>query len=307
MPIDPSFLPFATDRRFQTRRPPADLSLDRMRAAADAAMIEATPPPVFAAEDRNLSVSAGTLAFRIYRPHPGERLPFVVFAHGGGFVWGSIDTHDGLCRRLCRETGAAVVSVGYRLAPENRFPVPVRDVHSVLAHLCDHADGFGLDHERFALCGDSAGANLVIAATALAQAERRAPRHLGLIYPAVDPTCASASQDEFAAGPILTRDAMRWFWECYLGAGPLDPSAIHAPLAADLSGFPPTTIATAEHDPLRDEGEALADRLRACGVAVEARRFAGAVHAFLSLPVDSQISRDCVGFVSAALRNSLLS
>lgn len=305
MEINPSYLPFATDRRFLARRPPQGVTIEKLRKAADAAMLDPEPVAVSTVEDRQVPIGGRAIELRFFRTDTTGPSPFILFVHGGGFVWGSVETHDGLCRRLCRETRATIVSVGYRLAPETRFPGPVEDVLAALTYLCGNTSALALDRNRFALCGDSAGANLALSATALAMAARLTPKHLCLLYPAVDPSCSSSSHKSYEDGPILTRDAMRWFWECYLGPEPVQSSAIHAPLVANMSGFPPTTIVTAEHDPLRDEGAILAQHMRGHGVEVDLHQIEGAVHGFLTLPAQSSIRDACIRLISTNLTRAL--
>jgi acetyl esterase len=306
MPIHPDYAAFVSDARNTVRPPPAHLSMSRIRAAADAAMYD--PEPVAVHRIRDLVTTAGsrTIPLRLYCPESCGPLPVIVFVHGGGFVWGSIDTHDGICRRLCSASGAAVVSVGYRLAPETRYPGAVLDVLAALSDLRFRATQLGLDMDRYALCGDSAGGNLALAATAQELLDRRRPSHLGLIYPAVDPGCDSDSHHTFHEGPVLTRAAMKWFWSCYLDGSATDETIIHSPLQAHLTGFPPTWIGTAEIDPLRDEGEALARHLAASGVTVEVQRYRGAVHGFLSLAVGTDLRDMCIRDLAQAQRTAFL-
>jgi acetyl esterase len=200
----------------------------------------------------------------------------VVFAHGGGWVLGDLDSHDRLCRRLARDLGSDIVAVGYRRAPEHRFPAALDDVVDVLRWA---AGRWG----TVAIAGDSSGGNL--AAAALLSAPEVEIGAALLVYPVLDARMASLSYAENAGGWFLTADLMRWFWRCYLadddGRSPLASPA----LAADdqLAAFPPTVIVTAERDPLRDEGDAFAARLAATGVDVDHVRAAGLFHSFFSL------------------------
>lgn len=261
--------------------------MEMVRNVADKAMAQGVSPEMADVRDLDIAVDERAIPVRHYRPYETGTLPAIVFCHGGGFVWGSIDTHDGLCRRLAAVTGASVFSVGYRLAPETRFPGPVEDVFGVLRTLIGRADQIGVDPDAFALCGDSAGGAICASVAALAVRSGLSLRHLGLFYPALDPACDSASQHAFANGPLLTKAAMEWFWSCYLGSGedqtdvPL-PNDVH-----DLSKFPPTTIATAELDVLRDEGADFAKRLIDAGIETEITCHSGMIHGFLSLPVTS--------------------
>lgn len=234
----------------------------------------------FAGEERSIPV-------RQYRPRGAGSLPAIVFCHGGGFVWGSIETHDGVCRRLAAATGASVFSVGYRLAPETRFPGPVEDVLHVLQTLRGRADEEDIDPSAIALCGDSAGGAICVSVAAVAAQSGLPLRHLGLFYPALDPACSSPSQHAFANGPLLTRAAMEWFWSCYLGSGKPRGNVPLPGEVPNLSGLPPTTIATAEFDILRDEGAQFAKRLNDSGIDTELTCHPGMIHGFLSLPATS--------------------
>lgn len=227
---------------------------------------------------------AGRLPVRIYQPAPGSLLPLVVYFHGGGFVTGSVAVADRPCRLLARAARCVVASVEYRLAPETPFPGPLEDAVDATRWLAAHAEEFGADPERLVVAGDSAGGNLATAAVQeIVAAGGPSVDHQLLIYPTLAPTRTSDSASLVANGEgyMLTRGSLDWFWDHYLAdpADGLDPRA--APLrAADLTGMPATTIVVAEFDPLRDEGLAYADRLRAAGVDVEVHRVPGALHGF---------------------------
>lgn len=247
-------------------------------------------PPIPGAvmhEVRELRVAGaeGELDARLYRAQDRQDLPLLVFFHGGGFVMGTLDTHDNLCRALASQTGAVVVSVAYRLAPEARFPAAPLDCYAATCWLVAHAHELGVDGSRLALAGDSAGGNLALAVSHLA-AQRQGPtiRHQCLFYPVTDAACDSASYRDFAEGYFLTAAMMGWFWQLYGAGESLIEDPLASPLRApDLSGMPPTTVITAEFDPLRDEGEALATRLQAAGVPVQVQRCEGMIHGFISM------------------------
>jgi len=220
--------------------------------------------------------NAGDVPVRRYQPAARLSERVVVYAHGGGWVLGDLDSHDRLCRRLARDLGSDVVAVGYRRAPEHRFPAALDDVISVLRWA---AGRWG----TVAIAGDSAGGNL--AAAALLSAPDVEIGAALLVYPVLDARMASPSYTENAEGWFLTADLMRWFWRCYL-AGDDGRSPLASPaLAADdqLAAFPPTVIVTAERDPLRDEGNAFAARLAAAGVDIDHVRAAGLFHGFFNL------------------------
>ncbi|MFZ6047717.1 alpha/beta hydrolase [Pseudomonas sp. CR3202] len=260
-------------------------------------------------EVRNLPLAGaeGELDARLYRPEDRNDLPLLVFFHGGGFVIGNLDTHDNLCRSLARLTGAVVVSVAYRLAPEHRFPAAPHDCYRATCDLVERARELGFDASRLALAGDSAGANLAIAVSRLAQI-RKGPRIAWqcLFYPAIDARCDSASQHEFAEGYFLTREQMRWFWEQYLPRAEQFDDALASPLRAeDLAGLPPTTLLSAEYDPLRDEGEAFARRLEQAGVKVRLERCEGMIHGFVSMAAFVARAQAALESAAADLRHAL--
>jgi acetyl esterase len=243
-------------------------------------------------EERPIDGPAGPLRVRLYRP-PGAAAaarPLIVFFHGGGWVICDLDTHDAACRRLCLGSDAVVVSVDYRLAPEHRFPAAADDCAAAARWAVANAHALGADPRRVVLAGDSAGGNLA-AVVALDLRDAGGPSVAGqlLLYPVTDhPMAGHASYDAFADGFGLTRDAMVWFWDHYLG-GPLDAARAAAlparavPLrATDLRGLPPAMVLTAGHDVLRDEGEAYARRLRDAGVDTVFERHAGMHHGFFN-------------------------
>lgn len=248
---------------------------------------------------------------RVYRPRAGAVLPLVVLLHGGGFTIGSVETHDHLARRIARDVEAVVVSVDYRLAPEHPFPAAVDDSWTALRWAIAQAQQLGIDPARVAVAGDSAGGNL---AAVLAQEARAAGgpsiAFQLLLYPVTDGAREFPSTVENAEAPVLTRQSMEWFSAQYAGAA--DPAVVAdaparlAPLqASDLSGLPPAFVATAGHDPLRDDGEAYAAALQAAGVSTVVRRFDELVHGFVSYDT---VSPACVAALDeclAALRTGL--
>ena len=263
-------------------------------------------PPVHAVRDLALKGAGGELAVRLYTPSAAANLPLIVYFHGGGFTICTLDMYDDLCRTLTNASGCAVASVDYRLAPETPFPGPVEDCYLALKTLAAQARELGLDPARLAVAGDSAGANLATV-TALLARDRAGPalRYQALIYPCVDPACASASQQELASGYMLTRESMLWYWEQYLKSAGDAHNPLAAPALADLKGLPPATLITAEFDPLRDEGEDYASRLRAAGVPVLARRYLGMIHGFVSMPYLTPMANRALADVAADVRAAL--
>jgi acetyl esterase len=229
----------------------------------------------------------GDLPARIYRPDRTGPVPTVVFFHGGGFVIGDIETHDNQCRALCRGSDSVVLSVDYRLAPEAPWPAAVDDCYAALVWAADHVGELGGDADRVAVAGDSAGGNLAAVVTHLAR-DTGQPKLAAqlLIYPAVDfvdDESSYSSRLENAEGYFLTADDMRWFREHYLGASSDWRDARLSPMHGTHAGLPPAVVATAEFDPLRDEGEAYAEALRVAGVTVDARRYDGMIHGFFDM------------------------
>jgi len=279
------------------------LDVTTYRSFADQGM---AGEPVALAEVRELRL-AGELPARLYRPSAEAGLPLLVFFHGGGFVAGTIDTHDDLCRRLAQATGAAVASVGYRLAPETRFPGPADDCYRATCELVERAAELGVDASRLALAGDSAGGNLAIAAARLlSQRGGPRPNALCLFYPVTDQSCGTASYREFAKGHFLEASMMHWFWRQYLGQWPAPLDVLASPLhAADLGGLPPTLLLSAEYDPLRDEGEAFAERARAAGADVALVRAEGMIHGFASFAPFAPRAAAYLAEAAAWLRGNL--
>ena len=272
------------------------VSPERARAGARHLTTLSTrnPEPVAEVTDRVIATAAGGLPIRLYRPigvpeGDSPALPVVVFFHGGGYVLGDLDSHDGLARALANGSQSTVISVDYPLAPEHKFPAPVDAGFAATSWIARHADDLGVDATRLAVAGDSAGGNLatVVALKARAAGAPRISFQL-LIYPDVDFRRTNRSITEFAGKyGNVTREAQGWFMDHYLSdeAQKLDPS-VSPLLEPDLSGLPPAFIITAEYDALRDEGEQYAARLAAAGVPVTLKRYDGMIHEFLRHPFD---------------------
>jgi acetyl esterase len=248
-----------------------------------------SPPPVAVAdvEDRSVHAPEGhEIPVRIYRPRTGTPLPAVVFFHGGGWVLGSLDGYDSTCRRLALEADCVVVSVDYRLAPEHKFPAAPDDALHVTRWVAATAAALGIDERRVAVAGDSAGGNLA-AVTCVRLRDGGGPQAVAqlLIYPVVRHYLpATGSMLENGEGYLLDRAAMAWFTDHYLGAQS-DRTHPHyaVALTPDLSSLPPALIITAEYDPLRDEGEHYAQRLREAGNRADTLRFDGMIHGFFGM------------------------
>jgi acetyl esterase len=265
--------------------------------------------PVAAVEDLAIPGPAGDLPGRVYRPDATTPVPTILFIHGGGFVIGDLDTHDNQCRTLCRDVGAVVLSLGYRLAPEAPFPAAVEDCVAAVAWAAAHIGELGGDPERLAVGGDSAGGNLAAVTARLTRNADGPPLAAQLlIYPTTDLRDGDdryPSREQNAEGYFLTRADMNWFHANYLGQGDPEDPRLSPVLAGDLAGLPPAVVVTAEYDPLRDEGEAYADQLRAAGVEVASERFAGTIHGFFRWLAATGEAHRAVGEVGAALRAAL--
>jgi acetyl esterase len=304
--------------------PQARFVLDQMAAQGGLELIDLSPTEArqmfekmklpFPAEsvasvaDRTVAGPSGPIPVRVYRgtsaPTPA---PAIVFFHGGGWVIGSFETHDNFCRALANRTQTVLVAVDYRLAPEHRYPAAADDCYAVARWVAEHGDEIGADGARIAVAGDSAGGNLS-AVVALMARDRGAPRlrHQVLIYPVTDPDFERASYRENAEGYMLTREAMRWFWDHYVPDAARRGEAYASPLRAEkLAGVAPATVVTAEFDPLRDEGEAYAERLRDAGVPTTLTRYDGQIHGFAAMFEIFDQGKAALAQIAEALRGAL--
>jgi acetyl esterase len=244
------------------------------------------PEPVATVRDERVFVDGGHVGIRIYRPDVSGLLPVLVYAHGGGFVFCDLDSHDGLCRNLANLIPAVVVSVGYRLAPEHRWPTAAEDLYAVTRWVSEHAGELGADAQRLAIGGDSAGGNLA-AVTALMARDRGELSITAqlLLYPVIAAEFDTDSYRRFGAGYYNPREALQWYWDQYVPQ-PSDRSHPYAsPLCGLLEGLPPAVMVLAGCDPLKDEGLAYADALRDAGGTVQQLFFAGGIHGFMTMPM----------------------
>jgi acetyl esterase len=273
------------DRIRRARRPALHtMQPAQARAAYEAAaeVLELPRAALPRVEDFAIPAADGTpLAARLYAPSR-ERLPWVLYLHGGGFTIGSLRTHDSLCRQLARRSAAAVAALDYRLAPEHRFPTAVDDAWGALLWLARHAATLGLDTARIAVAGDSAGGTLA-AVCALHARDIGLPLALQLlITPGTAEHLDSASQHLFADGFLLDRIAIEWFFDHYIDKARRADWRF-APLNAEVDGVAPACIVLAECDPLVDEGIAYGDKLRAAGVPVQLELYRGVTHDFIKM------------------------
>lgn len=264
---------------FHTLTPPAA----RAAYEAGAEILEPPRAPLARVEDIRIPAADGTrLPARLYAPSRGA-LPVLLYLHGGGFTIGSLETHDSLCRQLALRSGAAVVALDYRLAPEHRFPCAVDDAWAAMHWLAHHADTLGLDGSRLAVGGDSAGGTLAAACAIHARDTGLALRQQLLITPGTTAHADTPSHREFAHGFLLDAESIAWFFDQYIAHADRDDWRF-APLNADdLDGVAPACIVLAECDPLVDEGVAYADRLRLAGVPVEFELVRGVTHDFVKM------------------------
>ncbi len=287
MPLDPQA------KTFLEQSPPAPpfphdvASINEIRNLT--ARLEGEPEPVARVEDRVVPGSgAGVeIPVRIYWPagtdeSTSPKAGFVFF-HGGGWVLGNLDAYDHLCHALANAGDCVVVSVDYRLAPEHRFPAAAEDCYDATVWTAQHADELGIDAERIAVGGDSAGGNL--AAVVSLMDRDRETSHIAyqvLIYPITDANLQTPSYTENGEGYFLTTERMAWFWELYLSDQSEASNPYAAPLQAEsLANLPPAYVMTAQFDPLLSEGDAYADRLEAAGVPVERELYEGQIHGFV--------------------------
>ncbi|MEO5838251.1 MAG: alpha/beta hydrolase [Acidimicrobiales bacterium] len=302
MPLDPCFrsLLDSIAERAGVAAPGVD-PVAAARAGVGAMFTHAAAPAVQVV-DRTIP---GDIPVRIYMPdNAGDALPMVVLFHGGGFIAGSPDSHDGGARELCAQADAIVVSVDYRLAPEHKFPAAADDCHAALLWTAAHAAELGGDATRLAITGDSAGGNLA-AAVALMNRDRGGPPLAlqALVYPVIDPSCATPSAVANGEGYLLTTASMKWMWSLYVNGAEDYANPYAAPIAAaSLAGLPPALVITAEFDPLRDEGEAYGRALEAAGVPVTISRYDGMIHGFASCFDITPRAGEATGEIADALK-----
>ncbi|GAA1915163.1 alpha/beta hydrolase [Nocardioides hwasunensis] len=279
MALDPDLAAFIVDVEARRGRPVWEVSIPEARAQMRALRVDSVRPEDVVQVGAVTDSAVAGLPARLYRPAEADGpVPTVVYFHGGGWFRGDLDTHDQVVRRLVRDTGAVFVSIDYRLAPEHPWPAAAEDAVRVVSWVGDRLAELG-GSEVLAVAGDSAGGNLAAIAT---QALRERVHAQLLVYPATDLLGPHASYDEFATGYLLTAEMTDYISSLYFsGEAPAPEDARHSPLYGDLAGLPPTVVATAEYDVLRDEGEAYAAALSAAGVHVDAVRHPGMIHGFL--------------------------
>ncbi len=287
---------------------PEELTPAQIRSAFNNnRMLPASVEPVGRAYHLQIPVDGAMITLRVYQPVGDGPFPVLLWMHGGGWVVGSLEENDGVCRRLCKEAGAVVVSVDYRLAPEAPFPAAAEDTYAALCWVAANGDKLNADTSRIAVGGESAGGNLAAVASLISR-DRGGPAitFQVLISPVVGtPADGRPSYQEFAEGYFLTKDSMEWFFQHYpRDAADLDNPYLVPLRAKDLSNLPPALVITAECDVLRDEGEEYAARLTEAGVPCELVRYEGQLHGFFALFPDGLLSDTVASHqrVAAALR-----
>ncbi|MFN8215351.1 MAG: alpha/beta hydrolase [Solirubrobacterales bacterium] len=295
-------------RSYTNGLPPAEARAMNRRGAA--ATQRPRPIPMARVDGLEIATAAGTLPARHYVPRGipgGTPPPLLVYYHGGGWVVGDLDTHDGVCRFLAAAAGIAVLSIEYRLAPEHPFPAPIEDAWAAYAWAVENAATLGADPARIAVGGDSAGGNMAAVVCRRARDEGApAPAMQLLIYPVTDSAEDPRSRLLFADGFLLTKGDMDHFEGFYVGPGTeADHPDISILKAPDLSGLAPAYVATAGFDPLRDEGEAYAIRMREEGTRTALRRYPGLIHGFANEAEISRSSRAAMFEIAGALRMGL--
>jgi acetyl esterase len=264
--------------------------------------------PLASVRQTTVAGADGQLPARLFSPlqAPAQPGPLVVYYHGGGWVAGDLDTHDQPCRLLARSSGASVLSVAYRRAPEHPYPAPVEDALAAFRDAADRAGELGADPQRIAVAGDSAGGHLAaVTAQLCARDGGPAPAFQLLIYPVTDCLRVSRSRELFAEGFILTKEDMDWYEEQFLGDADRSDPRVSPLLAKALQGIAPALVVTAGFDPLRDEGEAYGQALRQAGVEVVARRHPGYVHGFIHGLAAGSGPREALAEMGGVLRAML--
>lgn len=280
-----------------------ELSPEDARAGYQMMHADLTKVAVETVED----LDAEGIPVRIYRPSDADNLPSIVFYHGGGWVIGDLETHDAPCRMLAQACNAVVVAVDYRLAPEAKFPGPVNDAYTALEWVASNAQALHIDPNKMAVAGDSAGANLATVMCIKSRDEGGpSVKHQLLIYPVTDGAMDTVSYTENGEGYMLSKDTMTWFFGHYADVSDRQNPWVSPIRAESLAGLPSATVITAEFDPLRDEGEAYAAKLKAAGVNTLLKRFDGQVHGFFTMTDMMPEAAEAVALCASELKTALL-
>jgi acetyl esterase len=311
MPLDPLVKAFLDQAAAMPRPKMWDMPLGAVRHsfAAFMAMVGPQGVPVGRIENSTFPGPAGPVRLRSYAPvgAGSEALPTLVYFHGGGFVVGDLDTHDGLCRLLVAEGGFRVVAVDYRLGPENKWPAPLEDAFAAIRHIFDNAAALGIDAGRIAVGGDSAGGHLAAAVTQRAR-EKGGPALAFqlLLFPGTEFTTDTSSMNKYAVGYFMEKQSIEWFYSQVLPKDADRNSPGVSPLkAADFAALPPAYVMLGGYDPLHDEGLAYAEKLRAAGVPVTIADYTEMVHCFVYLQTVLPQAHEAMSAAAQAVAKAL--
>ena len=309
MPIDPQLKPIleGANAPDAPRMETLDVSSARKVAVAMVAAMAGPSIEIGSVENWTIPGPRGEIPLRIYTPEGEGRKGVLVYFHGSGFVLYNLDSHDAECRALAQRAGVIVVSVDYRLAPEHKFPAGPEDSYAATCWVSEHATELGADPARIAVGGDSAGGCLAAVVCHMAR-DRGGPelRFQLLLYPVTDCRAGHPSMQENAEGYLLTRAQMLWFIDHYLRSPEDANDPLCSPLLAkSFEGLPPALVVTAEFDPLRDEGESYAEKLRGAGVPVTLHRYDGMIHGFFQMTALLDAARASMDEAASALRDAI--
>lgn len=307
MALDPQAKFFLEQMEAAGAPPMSSLSPEEARLTTDFSALAGNAETVGKVENRTIPGPGGEIPVRIYTPEGEGPFPSLVFYHGGGWVIGDLDTVDVPCRLLANRANCVVVSVDYRLAPEHKFPAAADDAYAAAKWVVENGPSIQVDSSRVAVGGDSAGGNLAAVVSLMARDKNEISlAYQLLIYPVTNHSYETVSYGDNADGYLLTKDSMIWFWDHYLRDAEDGKNPYASPLQAeDLSGLPPALVITAEFDPLRDEGEAYAQRLKEAGVQVEDTRYNGMIHGFFWMPGALEQGMQAVNQAANALKRAL--
>jgi acetyl esterase len=305
MTLHPALRELIDEKLANTTEPQWRLPLEEVRASFRALWspsMTGAPVEVASVENRTVDTDAGAVRVRVYTPEADGPVPIMMYFHGGGYVKGGLDETDAFCRRLARTTGYIVVSVDYRLAPEHPFPAALDDANQCSLWAYENAESLGGTKDSFSVCGESAGGNLAAVVCLLARSGSEIEvRRQVLLQPVVDFTLSFPSIGMPASECLVPREDLAWYYEEYYSGDTRD-FRVSPIFADDLSGLPPALIITAEHDTLRDEGKAYADRLESSGVPTQYSCYSGMIHGFLQMAGLVDEAQQAIDEISAFTR-----